>query len=389
MRNRNLLFLIIIFYFFSCSKSEEFQSTRIKEIKIDLNQTANFNFSDFFDTTLIVPLEVSDFSLLGEASKVITTDNLIFVLDKPYSESLYAFDYNGKLVHFFSGTGDGPGEFVRVTNFYLSKSADTIFIQDNSLPKILAFNQSGELLLEKNLRDQANISDLIPHNDGYLMMSPNTEKLGMDLSILDSKLDFESKPIEFRENDFLLASGAKDQFFYPGSKGNVFFKEALSKDLYSLNSGEIEAYSLEFPSNRVFSMSGMIWDDSKPSIHMAYLMREIKNNNYLNLGDQILNLGDHLFINYYIGDRLGFLVLNQKTNEVNIVSEFKNDLDGVVENLPGIHPTNFQADQMTISLTPTEIFSMINGRRGINPYQDYLVEILPELEENPVLFIYR
>ncbi len=389
MRSKTLLYLIVLIQLFSCSKPKEYETSNLIEIEIDLDQTVDYKFTDFFDTTLIVPLEETENSFLGEVSKVISKEDVIFVLDSRISETLYLFDYSGKLINSFSGTGSGPGEFLRATNFYLSKNADTVFIQDSSMPKVLAFKKNGEFLFEKNLRGQSNFDDLIPYGNGYLMISSSSDNLGKDISILDSSLEFVTSPFEFRENEYLLESGGKDQFFYPASGGGLFLKESFSKDLYLLESGNLKTYSLEFPENRVYSPPKLPWDDSKPSVHQAIVFRSIKKDDLLNIGDQVLNLGDIVFVNYVKKDRIYCLALDQSTQEAKLVSNFINDLDGVVANLPAIFPINYQADQMTISLTPTQILSEIEGEMGANPYQDYLLAKLQSQEENPVLFIYK
>jgi len=44
---------------------------------------------------------------------------------------------------------------------------------------------------------------------------------------------------------------------------------------------------------------------------------------------------------------------------------------------------------MIINLYPNDIYSEMGTMAEQNPYFDYLNELMPQLEENPVLFIYR
>lgn len=389
MKKRNYFILMCFSFFCSCSQEKKFGGVNLETVRIDLSENIELRFSDFFDTTLIVPLEVTDVSLLGEVSKVITTDSSIFVLDRDVSESLYIFDYNGKLIDFFRGTGEGPGEFKRVSNFWLSKGEEIVFIQDNSLSKILAFDFNGELILEKKFEFREYFNDMISYTDGYLILKPALDNLSIELEYLDKDLNFVNSPLQLFENEYLLEGGSKIQFFYPGSKGDLFFKEPYSKNLYLIHSDSSHIFSFEFPEDRVFSLSSMPWDDAKPSIHMAKLFKEIRMNNYLNLGDQVLDMGDIVLVNYYEGSGLGLLAFDKVKKEAKMVSNFENDLDGVIENLPAIFPTNFQANQMIINLFPNQIYSSIEMEKGINPYQDYLIDIYSTLEENPVLFIYK
>lgn len=122
---------------------------------------------------------------------------------------------------------------------------------------------------------------------------------------------------------------------------------------------------------------------------MGKFYNEIRNNGLLNLGDQVLELDSLILINFYEGRNIKLLAFNKEEKTAKIVTSFKNDLDGVVKNLPGIFPTNYHSNEMIINLFPNDIYSSIGELEDQNPYLDYLTKLMPQLEENPVLFIYR
>lgn len=389
MKNLIKLFFWLLVFICSCGKKTSIDIEKIYQIPVDPQESLELKFSDFFDTTLIVPLEVTDNSLIGEVSKVITTEEYIYVLDRTIAESLFLFNYQGKLLRFFSGTGGGPGEFIRVSNFYLSKDEKTVFITDHSLGKILAFDQNGNLLFEKKFDLGENFADLIPFGDGFLITKPTSDDLGVELNFLDHELEFISEPLNLFENSFIMEAGFKHQFFYPGTNGITYFKEVLSKNLYAITTEDVQVYGFNFPEDQVFSLEALPWDEDKPSIHMGKVYIEIRNRGLLNLGDQILELDSLILINFYEGRNIKLLAFNKWDKTAKIVTSFKNDLDGVVKNLPAIFPTNYHPNEMIINLSPNDVYSSMGELADQNPYLDYLEKIMPKLEENPVLFIYR
>lgn len=372
-----------------CTNKESIQTDTILQIPINLQEFLDLNFSDFFDTTLIVPLEVSPTSLLGEVSKVITTEDFIFVLDRTIAEALFIFDYQGRIIHTFSRTGNGPGEYLRVTNFFLSKDEKTVFITDLSLGKILAFDQKGNFLFEKKFVSGENFDDLIPYQNGFLITKPTPDDLAVELQYLNHNLEFIEVPLKLIEHNFIMEAGSKHQFFYPGTGGITYFKEVLSKNLYAITPDDVQVYALNLPDDQVFSPEVLPWDYEKPTIHMGKVYSEIRKRGLLNVGDQVLDLGSMVLINFHVGDRINLLALNKTDKTAKVVRNFTNDLDGLIKNLPGIFPTNYHANEMIINLFPDDIYSALGTTEETNSYLDYLTKLMPQLEENPVLFIYR
>lgn len=93
----------------SCERNTRIEAENIHHIPVDPRAYVELKFSDFFDTTLMVPLEVTANSLIGEVSKAVTTEDWLYVLDRTVAESLFVFDYRGRLHRFFFRHGGRPG----------------------------------------------------------------------------------------------------------------------------------------------------------------------------------------------------------------------------------------------------------------------------------------
>lgn len=389
MKNLQFPFLLLLGLLLSCQDPKNNGAEKLHQIPVNFQEFIDLKFSDFFDTTLIIPLEVSPNSLIGEVSKVLTTKDYVYVLDRTIAESLFVFDYRGRLLHSFSRTGEGPGEYLRVTNFFLSSDEKIIFITDHSLGKILAFDPKGDFLFEKKFDLGENFEDMIPFQNGFLIAKPASDDLEVELQYLDYELEFIETPIKLVESNFKMESGSKHQFFYPGTEGVIYFKEVLSKNLYAISPGFVQVYSFNLPDDEVFSPTGTPWNKEMPTIHMGEVYREIQKNGLLNVGDQVLELGSWILINIHVGDRINLLVFNKTNKTVGVVKNFKNDLDGLIENLPGLFPINYHANEMIINIFPNDIYSALGTTQESNVYIEQIRELMPQLEENPVLFIYR
>lgn len=389
MNNSIKSFVLLLVFNSACGNDANTEIENIHQIQVNTNDFLDLNFSDFFDTTLIVPLEVTPNSLIGEVSKVITTKDHVYVLDRTIAEALFIFDYQGRIIHSFSRTGDGPGEYLRITNFFISKDEKTIFITDLSLGKILAFDQKGNFLFENKFVLGENFADLITYQNGFLIAKPTPDDLAVEMQYLDHDLEFIEVPLKLAENNFIMEAGNKHQFFYPGTGGVTYFKEVLSKNLYAITPDDVQVYAFNLPEDQVFSPEALPWDNEKPKIHMGKVYSEIRERSLLNVGDQVLDLGSWVLINFHVGDRINLLAFNKTDKTARVVKNFTNDLDGLVKNLPGIFPTNYHANEMIINLFPNDIYAALGTSEESNPYLDYLTKLMPQLEENPVLFIYR
>ncbi len=375
--------------FFGCDSKRQIDSKHFHNVNVDLSSNIELKFSDFFDTTLIVPLEETPNSLIGQVSKVLTTDDYIYLLDSYVAESLYVFDYQGNFVRYFGSTGSGPGEFLRVSNFFLSPNADTVFVTDYSLSKFLAFSPLGELFYEKKFDVGEIIYDLVPFEGNYLVSRAYSDSLTIHFQHIDGTLEEVYQEFDLVENNFIQNGGFKPQYIYPSSGESIYFKEELSQNFYEFHKNALEIYSFRFPENKVFSPNDLPWSQQKPRLHLAEVYSEIRKRDLYSLGDQILEIDSLILMTLHEGRNISLLAFNKYKKTAKKVNKFVNDLDGVIPDLPGIFE-NYQAGEMLVFLTPSDIYSSINKNGGpTNLYQRDLMNKADSMGENPVLFLYR
>lgn len=102
------------------------------------------------DSVLIVPLETKDDCLIGEVSKLIYQNDLIYITDN-LSKSVFVFDLSGKLVSKIHSVGNGPGEYANIS--YFAVHGTDMVIYDHYIKRLFFYNASGELIRDKDISD--------------------------------------------------------------------------------------------------------------------------------------------------------------------------------------------------------------------------------------------
>ena len=100
------------------------------------------------DSILMIPLEVRDDCIIGEVTKLLYQNNLIYIADN-ISKSIFVFDLSGKLVTKVHSLGNGPGEYTNITSFTVHNTDIIIF--DHTINRLFFYNVSGEFVRDKDV----------------------------------------------------------------------------------------------------------------------------------------------------------------------------------------------------------------------------------------------
>ncbi len=116
----------------------DYFATTIKEI----------NVSDIASHIDYIQLETTQASLISNIDKIQTKDGKMYILDIR-SSSLLVFDLSGKFIRKIGNKGNGPGEYVMITDFALRDSV--ILAMDAMQMKMMLYDSLGRLIAEKHL----------------------------------------------------------------------------------------------------------------------------------------------------------------------------------------------------------------------------------------------
>ena len=118
---KKVLGIFIMMFMFACTSKDE---KEMLTLSVDLH-SPGISFEDLFSKIEILPLETSDSCLLVDIEKIVQVDSLLYIFDNR-RPALYVFDEKGGFVRQISRWGDGPGDYLLISDFILDKNRRNI-----------------------------------------------------------------------------------------------------------------------------------------------------------------------------------------------------------------------------------------------------------------------
>jgi hypothetical protein len=140
-----ILLFMLISVLNSCSTKH---SDNTAAITVDISTKANIN--DFFKNYYAVPLATGDEYLIANIDKIIIESDKIYILDKR-NFSIYIFDIKGNYLNKLNSKGNGPGEYLDITDFAVVDSS--IFVLSRVMRKILEYSEDQDFVKSYPLDD--------------------------------------------------------------------------------------------------------------------------------------------------------------------------------------------------------------------------------------------
>ena len=155
------ILLLLIITLLGCSsnmKQEPISKSGIPVINLseDVLTVPSLLLSEAAEKLEIVPLEMTDQSMLGEIRRIQVTEHDIWIHDfnKFY---IYRFSRTGKFLNRIGSIGQAPGEYVNFSTFLVDEYKKEVYIISNN-NGILVYNFKGEF--KKKIVDQQTINNL-------------------------------------------------------------------------------------------------------------------------------------------------------------------------------------------------------------------------------------
>ena len=172
-----VVLFIVVLLTFSCKEKKRFNSENSEQfneeyINLDLDhssRTSNLRMSSLFSSVKIIPLQITDNSIIGTIDNLQVTDDKLFVLDKINANSLFVFDMKGKFLFKVGNKGLGPGEYSEISDFTIDIVNKFIFLLDNYRQIINVYNlEDGVFQYDINIVNSNYISYNIQYANGAL-----------------------------------------------------------------------------------------------------------------------------------------------------------------------------------------------------------------------------
>lgn len=126
-----LLFSILLL----CSCNSEKQTTGTQQITFNENDSVDINNIISYK---FIPLETNDNCLVGNITNIKVINDHIYMVDQ--HNKLLVFDLSGKFVTQIGNSGNGPGEYKVISNFYIDMDKQIITIADGGQSRIVYYS---------------------------------------------------------------------------------------------------------------------------------------------------------------------------------------------------------------------------------------------------------
>ncbi len=378
--------ILICITLLSCTAQKEELSNKVF-IDLDEKVDESISITDFIEEIRIIPLETSADNMVGFVKQLEMDDENIILHDY---QSIYCFDWDGKLLSKFSHIGKGPGEYLRIRNIRLFSEKKSILISDVKQKKILEYNFNGDFLREISIPGSYGHFVLLKDNNIALHISKMHSYINDSTCSDLAFLDMEGNVLErhmFHNRPLRFAFG--NPFTRPDSDGTYYYTRIFDFNIYSVKGvGEPDtAFQIDYGTD-----AGSI-DDLKGNDIEAYDV--FRKSGKLMRIDGPLNVGKHLaFFNYQTGS-IHMRLLNKSSMEMNhfkadSLKNFAPEYGFPIELAKDTYKDNF--------ITVFDAVEMIEIMESITAEQKKTLQkeipgfdLLESLDENdnPVLVFYK
>ncbi len=345
----NVLFTLVLLALFSCQNDSHKDFIIDLEKAIDVSSSKD-SLSSLIESYRIVQLETSPDCLIGRINKVVKVNSLFFI--KTSGEKLLLFDSEGNYLRKIGMKGNGPGEYVQISDFAVNENGSIVAI--GSYKDLLFYRvDDGQFIKKQSL--------------GYFLNSlcylPNEELLAQvtQTNFLIAHIDTEGKIINsFGSMNRVLELDQQFEFVKMDDS-NFMYRIGQTTDYYLYNFREK-------------SITKSIIFRGENALKAQELNEELEAagpDGYLAVGDFLRNhytiryikvLGSNILVSYFFKDRNCFLLYNRekqiKRNFVIGPEKSSNLIDDVL-------------------LLPTEIFSYMSGANSDD--NSILIYLYPEV----------
>lgn len=383
---KNFFFLLMMALFYSCNISSD---TNKDVIRIDMQQNAGEQaIENRIKAIRIVPLETNEESLISQIRKIKQMDSQWYVLE--YNDSpIKRFDSDGRFLNTIGQKGQGPGEFVQISDFAVSRNANDISIFAwNGNKKCIRMDSNNRLLSETDM--------LFPFTECY-RMSDSDYLLHLNNGVVaDQKThylyrindNYEIKEAYFpKKAPHDIMYSFEQTYFATGSNNDILYLREYNDTVYSINpSGGIAAkYHLDF---------GKVWYSER-------FLSDFHERNFMEIHQELNRRGYPKFIAYSENpDYLCVKYTRQQNKEdvdyITLYSKKKKKADNfqigkssfaaLFSNLQA-----YNAPYFTSFISASDFLDMASSLSEENPFYKEIKSLAGKINEgdNPLLVLFE
>lgn len=227
---KRVYYLSVVLFSLACSSSSQADLSTLNLEKA-LEESSQNRTLKQVKIESVIPLETTEESLFAEVRKIIKSGAYFFILDT--EGKLSVFDIRGKFIRNIGKVGQGPGEYMMLTDFSINENRQEVYI--NSLQKAVVYDFSGNFKREFSLNDN-NLQVLTCFRDKLFYIYP--EKTYPD-SVKSAPLIYVFDLYGKKQKEFpayQLRRGESFPMFntIASDKDAVYYKEETGQILYAV-----------------------------------------------------------------------------------------------------------------------------------------------------------
>lgn len=309
-----LLILLACYFLAGClDNSKDKVSNEIITVKPNLKE----NPKNIHDIGLIRDVEVisldCDEVIIGPIDKVIKFGSMIYILDKSQNNSIYIFDVKGNYINSISKHGNGPDEYIQLTDIFIDSMDSSLNIVSRVDEKIFKYDSRGEEL-KGIIKTDKPFTSITKMNKGYIGYMGNwiqDKQKSSNLWILDKNLKPKAHYFEIDES----WESRNHNNGYPFSNYNdtYYYTTPMDYNIYEITD---ESVLIKYS----FDLGEMQWPNtSSVDIKNDNKRRELINQ-YIHRFHYFQETENHLIVHFIFKGQNLLGVYNKNSKEANIVS---------------------------------------------------------------------
>lgn len=247
---KNIFPLLVLTVLYSCSMQKPIHEEFVT-IPVESGLDSSFDLSEIPGEVSYVKLATNDSCLIGDIDKVFCSDDFIIIGSD--SKVIYFFHKDGTFSHRILRQGDGPEEYIRISDFDIDKGRQVVSVLDTRRRELIQYDWYGNFLKKKELDywaigvQQFNDSIGLLYSGNQTSPSNAYKFLSYDTHTL--ALDNRFYPISQEKSSYLHIHSANN---FSKCRGEVLFCELYNDTIYSLSSsGCTPAFYLDFGEEKV------------------------------------------------------------------------------------------------------------------------------------------
>ena len=317
---KEILYILLSLIFVACTLRKEGQKgTEIDDIvsiPITDMETDYGKLSDFAEEVKMIPLEFTDDCILGEIEKIVMSDSCIFIMEGDNQKGIYVFDHTGKYLYRIGSRGQGPEEFVDLSDFSLNEEERLIYLYDLARTKVLVFSFEGDFIKDIQMNYYA---DNFEYQNGLFYLYRENVVYGDPLYSLVIK-DYKGKTVNKYYPVIKKLSYTHDCIFRK-LDNEILFVEDMRDSIFTIRGDKLTPrYIVDYKDK---SMSKVDRESILKRTRMSLTVL-LESKKMAGIKD-IFEINEKVFINNIHIVIPKFTVYDKKTKEVKTFSHILND----------------------------------------------------------------